>query len=395
MSRQNEEAEGTWEVREHLVDVLLKVIAAASLVALFPSIWLSIKERVWPVLVGDVLANAWIVILALVTSIPYRVKILTLVLLPYALGVLLLLVTGPFGAGHLYIFAFVFFAAIFGNRRSIILANLLAILTHILFALGKAYDLLPWEQGLDSVIVVSSNFVLVSLVLSFSAHYLVSHYASAAAEERSMRRELETLLHEIEHRVKNNIQVVSSIVNIKARSGADPAGVLEEIKASLSAIAAVHQLLYRRNGGRRVGMRSLMEELVSRYRGLHGDVDWILEWRGAEAAVDGDRAVDLGLLVNELVMNSLKHGFPEGTKGSIFLEFEHDPSAGRLTMRIGDTGIGKKPSGDERPAHDGRGLKIVEAIARHLDARLELEAGEAWVYRLSFPVAKVAAAASR
>lgn len=386
MGKYSEEARERRSFRERLLLVLLRIIAAASLIALVPSAWLSIKERLWVVLGADLAANLWVLALAFIPGISYRVKVLSLVILSYLLGVLLILETGPYGAGHLYIFAFVFFVALFGTKTSILLANLLALLTHAAFALAKASGLLPWEQGLDSLLVISSNFVLVSLMLSYSAHYLISSYSRAAAEERRMRSELEILLHEIEHRVKNNIQVVSSIVNLKSRSGADPARVVEDIKASLAAIAAVHQLLYRREGRRRVGIRALVEELFLRYRNLHRDIEWRLLWEGEEAYIDGDRAVDLGLLVNELVMNSLKHAFPESSGGSIFAEFRHETGRARLNLRLGDEGGASEPVERAGGRDGGKGLKIIEAIARHLQAKMELEEGPSWVYRLSFPV---------
>jgi len=398
MEKQSAEARETRDFKERLAEVLPRVIAAVSLIALIPSAWLSVRERVWSVLAGDLLSSAWVLLLALVPSIPYKVKVLTLVLLPYALGVLLIWETGPYGAGHIYIFAFVFFAALFGSTKSIILANGLAVLTHVAFALARAVNLVKWEQDLDSVIVISSNFVLVSVILSFSAHYLIDRYAKAASEERKAQAELETMLHEIEHREKNNIQVISSLVNLKSRPGVDPARAIEEIKASLSAISAVQHLLYRRDAFRIVDARSLVEELVARYRLLHVGMTWRCSWEGEKAELDGDRAVDLGLLINEIVTNSLKHGFPNGATGVIFVESSHDADARRLSMRIGDEGIGRRSSGSadggigagvrgtKGDEGGGHGLKIVEAIARHLGAKMELEEGPGWVYRIGFDV---------
>ena len=378
----------THDFRERLVAILMRVIAIGSLIAIIPSAWLSIRERLWPVLIGDVVANLWVLLLAFIPTFSYRVKVGSLLVLSYTLGLLLLLVTGPFGAGHLYIFAFVFLAALFGGKTSIILANLLAVLTHVSLAFAKSAGLINWEQGLDSIVVVSSNFILVSLVLSFSAHYLVSHYSRAASEEARMRAELEVLLHEIEHRGKNNIQVISSIVNLKAKEGKDPAKTIEEIRASLSAIAAVHQLLRRREQEQIIGLRGLIDELVSRYRYLHSGITWRNSWQGDDVDLDADRAVDLGLLINELVTNSIKHGLSTIGQGSIFIEVMQDSASGYLTMRIGDDGAVQKDTTQESQEGDGgKGLKIVRTIARHLGAEIQLEKGEAWIYRISFPVA--------
>ena len=382
MQNSSDEAIETRGFRERLATTLLRVIAFGSFVALFPSAWLSIRERLWLVLAGDVGACLWILTLVLLPSISYRVKIASLIFLPYALGVLLIWKTGPFGAGHLYIFAFVFFAALFGGNLSILLANGLAILTHAAFGFARALNLVSWAQGLDSFIVISSNFVLVSLVLSYSAHYLISRSAAAAAEEHRMRADLEMMIHELEHREKNNIQVISSIVNLKSRPGNDPARAVEEIKSSLSAIAAVHHLLYRRQSLRIARVRSLLEELFSRYRLLHLGVNWDCSWDGEEMELESERAIDLGLLVNELVMNSLKHGFPEGGEGRIFIEANHDPARGQLALRIGDDGIGRRPPRQDKAEGEGRGLRIVEALARHLGAKIQSEEGPGWVYRI-------------
>ncbi|HUX40872.1 MAG TPA: sensor histidine kinase [Rectinemataceae bacterium] len=374
----------TRDFRDHLVTILTRVIAVGSLVAIVPSVWLSIRERLWAVLVGDVAANVWVVLLALVPAFSYRAKVASLLFLSYALGLLLLLITGPFGAGHLYIFAFVFLAALFGGKTAIILANLLALLTHVILATAKGAGLLQWEQGLDSVIVISSNFVLVSIVLSFSAYYLVNRYAKAAEEEARMRAELEILLHEIEHRGKNNIQVISSLVNLKAKEKNDPAKTLDEIRASLSAIAAVHQLLRRREHEQVIEIRALIDELVSRYRFLHSGIVWRNTWQGDAVELDADRAVDLGLLINELVTNSIKHGFANGSQGSIFIEATHDGKTGRLLLRIGDDGKANKSEKEKAPEPEGgKGLRIVQTIARHLGAKMELESGQAWIYRIS------------
>ena len=369
--------------------MLLRVITIGSVVALIPSVYLSIRERLWLVLVADLAAGLLLLALNFLPHSTYRFKVFTLVTLPYFLGVILIIYTGPFGAGHLYLFAFAFLAALFGGKASMIAANGLAILTHVAFAAASVAGLLPWGQGLGSIIVISSNFILVSVILSFSASYLVNGYAAAAAEDRRMRAALEIVLHEIEHRVKNNLQVISSIVNLKSRPDIDPGQAIADIKASLSAIASVHQLLYRKDSIYLVKLRALLDSLVERFRSLHRSVVFETSWAGDEAIMDSESAVDLGLLVNEIVMNSVKHAFPAGGAGRVFIEVNYKEDGRELSLRIGDDGAGSTKTEGKAETSGGRGLKIIAALAKHLGAELEREEGLGCVYRLRFVIKAV------
>jgi two-component sensor histidine kinase len=379
-------AQETRDLRQKLLTILLRVIAIGSAVALIPSVYLSIRERLWLVLAADLAAGLLLVALNFLPGLTYRVKVVALVSLPYLLGVILIIFTGPFGAGHLYLFAFAFLAALFGGRASMIAANLLAILTHVALAAASAAGLLPWGQGLGSVIVISSNFTLVSLALSFAASYLVNGYAAAAAEDRRMRAALEIVLQEIEHRVKNNLQVISSMVNLKSRPDIEPGQAIADIKASLSAISSVHQLLYRKDSVYLVRLRSLIDSLVERFRSLHRAIVFETSWEGEEAIMDSERAVDLGLLVNEIVMNSVKHAFPAGGAGKIFIEVAFEAAGRTLSLRIGDDGSAQPAVAGEAEPSGGRGLKIISALAKHLGAEMERESGPGYVYRLKLVI---------
>ncbi len=379
-------AQETRDLRQRLLTILLRVIAVGSAVALVPSVYLAIRERVWLVLAADLAAALILLALNFLPGLTYRFKVSALVSLPYALGVVLIIYTGPFGAGHLYLFAFAFMAALFGGKASMIAANVLAILTHAAFAAASAAGLLPWGQGLGSVIVISSNFTFVSLALSFSASYLVNGYAAAAAEDRRMRAALEVVLHEIEHRVKNNLQVISSIVNLKSRPDVEPRQAIADIKASLSAIASVHQLLFRKDSVYLVRLRSLVDSLFERFKSLHRSVVFEATWSGEEAIMDSESAVDLGLLINEIVMNSVKHAFPAGGAGRVFIEAAFKADGRVLGLRIGDDGSGMPPDTGGAGPSGGRGLKIIAALAKHLGATMEREDGPGCVYRISLVV---------
>ncbi len=379
----------TQDLRQRLLATLLRVIAVGSAIALVPSVYLSITARVWLVLAADIAAGLLLLALNLLPGLTYRFKAIALVCLPYFLGVILIIYTGPFGAGHLYLFAFAFLAALFGGKASMIAANVLAILTHAVLAAASAAGFLPWGQGLGSVIVISSNFILVSLILSFSAFYLVNGYAAAAAEDRRMRAALEVVLHEIEHRVKNNLQVISSIVNLKSRPEVEPRQAIADIKASLSAITSVHQLLFRKGDVYIVRLRSLVESLFDRFKSLHRSFAFEVSWSGDEAVMDSESAVDLGLLINETVMNSVKHAFPAGGEGKIFIEAVFTEVGRELKLRIGDDGVGIRRAADGTEPSGGRGRKIIAALAKHLGAEMEREDGPGCVYRLRLVIPNV------
>ncbi len=363
------QVEPTRDLRERLLARLLQIVAVVGVVAYLPSAYLSIKEGLWHVLAIDTAAFLYVVCLAVFKRLPFRLRILSLVFIAYSLGVVLIIFTGPFGAGHLFIFAFVFLASLFGGVREIILANALAVLTHLGFTAASALHLVRWPQGPESVIVISANFILISLVLSYSANYLIRGYSSTASREKGLREALEMLVKEIEHRVKNNLQVIASLVGLRGGPGEDPVRALEDIKETISAISVVHQLLYRRSAFYLVELSELLCSLTDRFRNLDRRINFSMEWKGAKVEIDGDRAISMGLLINEIIMNSVKHAFPRKEEGSVYVHVDYDSATRTMLLSIGDDGNGM--TGDESAA-ERNGMKIIRALARQLEARMEL-----------------------
>jgi len=371
------------DLRERMLTRLLQVVALAGVVAYLPSAYLSIKEKLWIVLAIDTAAFLYVIALALFTRLPFRLRMLSLIVICYGLGVTLIMFTGPFGAGHLFIFAFVFLVSLFAGVREIVLANALALLTHVGFTVASALHLVRWPQGPESVIVISANFVLISLILSYCANYLIRGYASAASEEKRLREALEMMLREIEHRVKNNLQVIASLVSLRGGPGKDPALALQDIKGTISAISAVHRLLYRRNAFYLVELSALLDSLTQRFRNLDRRINFSMEWKGAKAEVDGDRAISIGLLINEIVMNSVKHAFPREGEGCVFVHVDFDSESRTMLLSIGDDGSGMMP---EEPASQGNGMKIIRALARQLDAKMEMTTVPSVRYRFQMKI---------
>lgn len=366
----------TTDLHSQLVNRLLKIVAIGGAVAWVPSVYLAAKYDLWAVVVIDTMALAWVILLAVVPSLTFKIKIVSVLILSYGLGLGLIVWTGPMGAGHLFLFTFVFLAVLFFENRGIVAANALAIVTHAVLVAGSALGWLSWQQGLESVVVISINYILVSLVLTGAAQFLLHGYNRAAQEEKRLREVTEVLLREIEHRVKNNLQVISSLVSVRSRAAKTPEEALVRIRDSLSAMAAVQHLLYRDNYEYRVQLPDLMSSLTERFQTLHQPIRFLYRWTGPAVEVGSDQAVTLGLLLNEIFMNAIRHAFPPGGPGTMAVEVEFDSPSRQLNLTLADDGPGM---GD---ATEGSGTKIIRALAQQLSAQM-FRSGPGVTYRFS------------
>jgi two-component sensor histidine kinase len=178
--------------------------------------------------------------------------------------------------------------------------------------------------------------------------------------------EKQTLLREVHHRVKNNLQIMVSLFNMQIRTLGDGDGrkALEEARARVTALALVHQALYEGDDLRTVGLAEFIDSLVRTLVDAAGgaskgvDVNVQVSAAPAPAAV----AVPLALFIVEATTNALKHAFPNGVEGLIDIVVGEDRPAGTMTVRIRDNGVGLPPT---LPA--GRtGSSLMAAFARQL-----------------------------
>ncbi len=189
-------------------------------------------------------------------------------------------------------------------------------------------------------------------------------------------REKEVLLKEIHHRVKNNLQVVSSLLSLQRERVADPVArkTLEESQARVRSMALVHEKLYRSRDLASVNFDEYVRDLVStledslamRERGITITVDV----GGVRLGID--QAIPCGLIVNELVTNALKHAFPEGRTGTIHVALRAvgDPALSQVELVVSDDGVGLPTQVDVR-ATRSFGLDRVMTFAEQLGATVE------------------------
>ena len=209
------------------------------------------------------------------------------------------------------------------------------------------------------------------------------------AEERvrASLREKEVLLKEVHHRVKNNLQVISSLLNLQSRSLRDPGAVevFRESQNRVRSLALVHERLYRSADLARVDfgeyLRNLVSSLFASYSPLvRGGVGYEID--AGETFLGVDLAIPCGLVVNELVSNALKHAFPGGRQGKILISFQRS-DGGPYMLRVKDDGVGLPP-GLDLANTETLGFQLVHTLTEQLAGTLEWKGEGGTEFTLTF-----------
>lgn len=195
---------------------------------------------------------------------------------------------------------------------------------------------------------------------------------------RASLAEKEVLLMEVHHRVKNNLQVIASLLRLESGRSEHPAtrATLQGMRDRIHSMALLHETICRSDNLAEVDLASYLKQLAGQLlRSLAVDPGAIqLRLDLAATRVDIDQAVTGGLLVNELLANALQHGFPGGRTGVVTLELQPVDDAGRRRLRVSDSGIGLPPD-FEALQKKSLGLQLVSDLARQLGGKLEIGPG--------------------
>jgi two-component sensor histidine kinase len=195
------------------------------------------------------------------------------------------------------------------------------------------------------------------------------HLAASLAEE-------DTLLKEVHHRVKNNLQVVASLLRLQADGIGDwrLTMALRESQNRVESMALIHEQLYESEDLREVDLAKhatlLASNLVNSYAVDEGRISWNVTMESVPLAVD--RAIPVGLILNELISNAFKHAFPDGRKGSLSIDGRR--SNGKVVLEVRDDGVGM-PEGADPARPKSLGLEIVAILTRQLKGTFEIERG--------------------
>jgi two-component sensor histidine kinase len=191
-------------------------------------------------------------------------------------------------------------------------------------------------------------------------------------EKDDLLQQKDLLLQEMNHRVNNSLQIIASILLLKAQTvqSEETRRHLRDARERVIAVATVQEQLHPSPFGAQIEaapyLKRLCESLAASMMG--GDPAVSLRVEAGEGAMTSEQAVSMGLITTELMINALKHAFPEGAKGTIVVRYESGSAAWRLS--VSDDGVGMSGRLPEAPVRTGLGTSIVEALTRQLGGRL-------------------------
>ncbi|MCV2422463.1 PAS domain S-box protein [Paucibacter sp. DJ4R-1] len=210
--------------------------------------------------------------------------------------------------------------------------------------------------------------------------------AAQAQIERALQ-EKTALLSEVHHRVKNNLQIVSSLLRLQSRYVDDSVrAVLRDSKSRIRAMALTHQLLYERNDFSALELGPYLKRLATLLHDSYANPEKALELKvqadDEGMAIDLQAAIPCGLIVNELVTNAFKHAFPNRSNGRIVISAKRADDHS-LQIEVSDDGIGL-PSDPDWENSKTLGFQLVPMLTEQLDGTLRLMAGQGTRVRVNF-----------
>ncbi|MEM9338865.1 MAG: tetratricopeptide repeat protein [Bacteroidota bacterium] len=232
--------------------------------------------------------------------------------------------------------------------------------------------------------------LLIAIIFGFVVYryYRLSQKAKSGLQKKNeiiseALEEREVLLKEIHHRVKNNLQVVSSLLNIQSKYlGDQPAqkAVLEG-RDRVQSMALVHEKLYQSDNLSQLNVKEYLEELVVTLFQSYDVSEDRVQLKSEIGAIhlSIDLTMQIGLIINELISNALKYAFPAGRNGSIHLVFKKNQEVHEL--EVSDDGIGISEPEDLKRSY---GYRIIQSISRGLNGKISMQYENGTAFKLSF-----------
>ncbi|MEA3487040.1 MAG: histidine kinase dimerization/phosphoacceptor domain -containing protein, partial [Thermodesulfobacteriota bacterium] len=213
--------------------------------------------------------------------------------------------------------------------------------------------------------------------------------ARKLAEEETRRslREKESLLAEIHHRVKNNMQIITSLLSLQSKEIKDERALslIKNCEDRIRSMSLVHEKLYLSEDLSRIDFHDYMEDLSARLFQVHRVDSNAVGFSShiKDVSFNIETAIPLGLIINEIISNAIKHAFPEGRKGNIAVELTQNTKAEEYTLTVTDDGIGF-PEGTDYRNTETFGLQLVEMLTEQLNGTIKLDRSKGTSFKIVF-----------
>lgn len=254
----------------------------------------------------------------------------------------------------------------------------------------------PIDVVVGPVSVIAIGAAL-GLFGNFLSHTLERLHTNALTEEinertraeQELRRlldEKEVLLKEVHHRVKNNLQIISSLLNLQSGMIQDPATqmLFQDSQNRIRAMTLIHERLYRSHDLTRINLAPYIQELTTSLSRTYQQksINVRMHIHANDIEIDMDTAVSCGLIINELVSNALKHAFTSRSEGEIIITLQSiDPCHYRMLVQ--DNGVGL-PSTVNIATSETLGLQLVNSLVKQLDGTINIQSQQGTRFEIDF-----------
>jgi two-component sensor histidine kinase len=214
----------------------------------------------------------------------------------------------------------------------------------------------------------------------------VQRRIEAETKIRTSLDEKTVMLKEIHHRVKNNLQIISSLFSLQFGSSNDPMvqEMLKESQTRIRSMALVHEALYRSNNLAAIDFREYVQGLAAQIAHTHQRGNVRIQFAGEPITLSLDQAIPAGLIMNEALSNAYKHAFPGNGEGVITVHFRNDEDA-HVELAVSDTGRGL-PEGFDPSAVPSLGFHLILALTEQLSGTLSINGKPGTRIAVRFPV---------
>ncbi|NGP88752.1 sensor histidine kinase [Fodinibius halophilus] len=240
------------------------------------------------------------------------------------------------------------------------------------------------RTGLWISVLLGILLVLIGVVFTVRARKSIGRWEQTLNEK-------EVLLSEIHHRVKNNMAVVSGLLELENMQGGDPEQALQDSQDRIQSMAMIHEELYQSDSFSRVNLSHYLKKLTSYIVDVHiqDDVDISLKTYFEEVTLNINQAVPLGLIVNEMLANAVKYGCNPSCDGDITVSLSERDEL--VTLSIKDNGPGL-PEEVSYERADSSGMVIVKTLVQQLEGEVTLQDKEGVYFELKFQKSDAAGA---